>query len=157
MSRFLADRLTDQLLARLSPDTAVDRAAEAIVICTVDEHGWPHPAMLSPLEVVARDASNIRLAMHMRSRSARNMTAHGKLTLILADEQAVFYVKGDVLRLNSSLRTSPELATFNMRVDSVLEDSAADDEQSRIVSGIRVERRNVDPATSRAILEELLE
>ena len=57
MSRFLADHLTDALLAfRRSRHHRVDRA---ILIVTVDEHGWPHPAMLSSLELVARDARNV--------------------------------------------------------------------------------------------------
>src|SRR5687768_13372110 len=100
MSRFVADHLPGPLLARLSRDAAFAEANHAIVMCTVDEHGWPHPAMLSSLEVVARDARNVRLGASASSRSTRNLQANGILTLVVADERAVYYVKGDVLLLS---------------------------------------------------------
>ena len=157
MSTFIADHLPDQLLAHLSPVTSIDDDGVAIVICTVDEHGWPHPAMLSRLEVVARDARNVRLATHVASRTTRNLKANGKLSLVLADAGAVHYVKGDVLLLEPSMRVALHLAKFNLRVDSVLADNPQDYEDARIVTGITIERRTVDAAAARAILEELLE
>ncbi len=68
----------------------MERADRAVVICSVDEHGWPHPAMLSSLEIVAVDGRNMRLAIHSRSRTARNLLANGRLTVIVADEEAVY-------------------------------------------------------------------
>lgn len=156
MSRFVADHLNTELIARLSTDTAIERSDIAIVICTVDEHGWPHPAMLSTLEVVARDARNIRIATHVASRTTRNLKANGKLSLILADEQAVYYLKGDALLLAPAMRTVPHYAKFNLRVDSVLADVPTEHEDARLVSGIRVERSDLDAQMARLILEELL-
>lgn len=156
MSRFLADHLTAALLTRLSADTALDRAGVAIIMCTVDEHGWPHPAMLSSLEVVARDAHNVRLATNVASRSTRNLKVNGKLSLILADEHSVHYLKGDVILLEPSMQSAPHNAKFNMRVDSVLEDLPTEWEHARLLSGIRIERPNLDTATARATLAELL-
>lgn len=157
MSRFVADRLTDALLTLLSVDHAIANADRAIVICTIDEHGWPHPAMLTSLEIVARDARNVRVAIHARSRSARNMQANARLTLILADQRAVHYVKGDVRLMSPSMAHAPDIATFNLRVDSVLEDSPTEYEHAHIVNGIRVERSDFDPARAGAVLRELLE
>jgi pyridoxamine 5'-phosphate oxidase-like protein len=157
MSKFIADHLPGQLLAHLSPATAIQDVGVAIVICTVDEHGWPHPAMFSRLEVVARDARNVRLATHVASRTTRNLKANGKLSLVFADTDAVHYVKGDVLLLEPSMRVAPHLAKFNLRVDSVLADDPQAYEDARIVSGLTFERRGIDPAAARAILEELLE
>ena len=156
MSTFIADHLPDQLLAHLSPATAIENVSVAIVICTVDELGWPHPAMLSRLEVIARDARNVRLATHVASRTTRNLKANGKLSLVLAEAGAVHYVKGDVLLLEPSMRVAPHLAKFNLRVDSVLADNPQAYEDARIVTGITVERRGVDEVAARAILEELL-
>jgi hypothetical protein len=156
MSTFIADHLPDQLLAYLSPPTATGDASVAIVICTVDEHGWPHPAMLSRLEVVARDARNVRLATHVASRTTRNLKANGKLSLVLADADAVHYVKGDALLLEPAMRVAPHLAKFNLRVDSVLADNPQDYEDARIVTGITVERHGVDAPAARSILDELL-
>lgn len=155
MSTFAGEQLTDPLLARFSIERAAGYADRAIVICTVDEHGWPHPAMISTLEAVARDARNIRLAVHVGSRTARNLTANGRLTMVVADQELVAYIKGDVLRLAPSLTSVPDLAPFNMRVDSVLVDNPAAHEQARITSGIAVERR-IDLERARTVLNELL-
>jgi hypothetical protein len=156
MSRFIADHLPGPLLARLSRDAAFAEANHAIVMCTIDEHGWPHPAMLSSLEVVARDASNIRLGTHVSSRSTRNLKVNGILTLVVADQRAVYYVKGDVILLAASLRASPDNAKFNLRVDSVLEDTPDATERATIISGIQV-TREFEAARATAVLRELLE
>ena len=156
MSRFVADHLNPDLIAQLSADTAVARANVAIVICSIDEHGWAHPAMLSTLEVVAKDARNMRIATHVGSRTTRNLETNGKLSMILADETAVHYLKGDVLRLAPAMRTMPHYAKFNLRVDSVLQDVPTEYENARIVSGIRIERSDLDTQKARSILEELL-
>jgi Pyridoxamine 5'-phosphate oxidase len=155
MSTFIADRLPDVLIARLSIDRALDHADRAIVICSVDEHGWPHPAMLSSLELVARDARNIRLAPHSASRTARNLIANGRLTIILADEHGTFYIKGDVLLVSSAMHAAPEQAVFNLRVESVLQDNPQDYEEARLTSGIRITRTGPDDERARTVLREL--
>ena len=58
---------------------------EAIVVCTVDADGWPHPAMLSYFEVAALDPRTLRLAVYNDSRTCANMRERGAATLILAD------------------------------------------------------------------------
>ena len=156
MSRFVADQLTGPLLERLSIDRALGLADRAIVVCTIDELGWPHPAMLSSLEMVARDARNVRIATDVSSRTTRNLKTNRKLSLILADEDAVYYVKGDVLLVAATMRAAPKQAKFNLRVDSVLQDFAHEYEHARMVSGIRIERAAADEAAARAKLTELL-
>ena len=156
MSRFVADHLPAPLQSALSEDHAREDANRALVICTADETGWPHPAMLSSYEVVAIDARNVRLATHVSSRTTRNMKANGRLTLILVDAGIAYYVKGDVLLLSASMRSSPALAKFNLRVDSVLADDPQASEDARITSGITVERGLVDQAAVAAVLDELV-
>ena len=155
MSTVVSDHLTTALLDFLSTEHAIDRAARAIVICTVDEHGWPHPAMLSSLELVARDAQNIRLTTHVDSRTTRHLTRDGKVTVIVADEGGVFYIKGNALLLPATVPTAPDQVLFNMRIESVLEDNPAAHEEARVTSGIRVERGALDMARAKAILGEL--
>ena len=155
MSRFLADHLPSSLVGRLSADAAFANAQRAILLCSVDEHGWPHPAMVSSLELIALDARNIRLALHGASRSTRNLRANGRLTIVLADERGVFYLKGDVLMLAPFMAADQELATFNMRVDSVLQDDATAYEDARVTTGIDVARGAIDEARARTVLSEL--
>jgi len=155
MSRFVGDCLTESLVVRLSIEKAVAAANGAVVICTVDDQGWAHPAMLSSLEIVAIDSRNVRMAINSRSRTARNMQANGHLTLVLVAEGTAHYVKGDVRLLSPSLATAPGSSKYNLRVDSVLEDAAADYEQAHIVSGILVKRDTLDPEHAMAVLREL--
>jgi hypothetical protein len=112
--------------------------------------------MLSTLEVVARDERNIRLATQVASRTTRNLAANGKLSMILTAGPAVYYLKGDALRLAGAMRTAPHCAKFNLRVDSVLEDDPTEYEHARVVSGIQVERTDIDAQVARSILDELL-
>ena len=156
MSTFIGDALPDTLIHRLGADRALERSDRAMVICSVDEHGWPHPAMLSGLELVALDHRNIRLALYTRSRSTRNLRANGRLTVIVADEDAVYYLKGDTLALPIHA-SAPELTRFNLRVDSVLQDAAGSDEHARIVTGIRITREAMEPGAARERVAALLE
>jgi Pyridoxamine 5'-phosphate oxidase len=156
MSRFVADQLTGPLMERLSLDRALSFANRAIVICTIDEHGWPHPAMLSSLEIVARDVRNVRLATDVSSRTTRNLKTNRRLSLILADEDAVYYLKGDVLLLAETMQAAPRQAKFNLCIDSVLQDFAQEYEDARILTGIRIQRAQLDESQGRARLAELL-
>ena len=155
MSRFVADHLPPSLHSTLSADRARENANRAIVVCSIDEHGWAHPAMLSAYEVVAIDLRNIRLATHVDSRTTRNLKANGQITLILVDAGSAHYVKGDVLLVSAAMKAAPMLAMFNVRVDSVLADDPQAYEDARITSGITVERGQVDETTARAVLGEL--
>ena len=47
MSQLLGKELTEELFERLKGDDVASQAGKAIVIVTVDEKEWPHPAMLS--------------------------------------------------------------------------------------------------------------
>jgi hypothetical protein len=156
MSRFVADHLTPDLLSRMGMDSAIERADVAIVICSIDEHGWAHPAMLSTLEVVAKDARNMRIATHVTSRTTRNLRTNGRVSLIVADEHAVYYVKGSALLVAASMEVVAHYAKFNVRVDSVLQDVPADYENARLIAGLRIERANLDVPAARAVLDELL-
>lgn len=155
MSRLIGHHLSAALLGTLSVARAMDRADRAIVICSVDEQGRPHPAMLSSLEIVARDARSIRMAVHASSRTARNLAANRHLTMILADEAGVFYVKGDAALTAASMTSAPAMSMFTLQVDRVLEDSPADHERAQIVSGIRVTRAAPDADRAQALLHEL--
>ena len=125
------------------------------MLCTVDEQGWAHPAMVSSLELIAVDARNLRLALHGASRSARNLRANGRATLVLADQRGVFYIKGDVLMLSPSITADADLAMFNIRVDTILKDDAAAYEDAQVTTGITLARGATDQSRTTAILREL--
>lgn len=155
MSRLIDIQLTAPLLERLSVGRALAHANNAIIVCTIDDEGKPHPAMLSSLEVVAKDAQNLRVATHGSSRTTHNLHVRSALTLVVADSSGVFYIKGHATQVLATLISAPALTVFNVRVTGVLEDNPAAYENARLVSGIHVERGALDSERALAILSEL--
>jgi len=84
MARRRSEQLTDDLYQRLSGGDIGPHADEAIVICTVDAAGWPHPAVLSYFEVAAVDQHTLHVAVYTNSRTCANLRERGKATLIIA-------------------------------------------------------------------------
>ena len=56
MSQLLGKELTEALLNRLNGQNVEAYEGKIIPIFTLDESGWPHPALLSYYEVVPRTA-----------------------------------------------------------------------------------------------------
>jgi hypothetical protein len=150
--------LTEALFRRLSGSDIESLASLAIVVCTVDEAGWPHPAMLSYFEAAAVDRQNVRLAVYNDSRTCANMRERGKATLILVDEALVCYVRGAVVQMAPVMAAAPFNAMMNLRVDHVKFDAARPDLEpgALVTSGIRYRPRTGTALTqARAVLAEL--
>jgi hypothetical protein len=152
------ERLTDDLHRRLSGADAESLSRLAIVVCTVDPDGWPHPAMLSYFEVAAVDSDNLQLAVYNNSRTCANMRAQGTATLIVVDEGLVCSVRGRVVQVAPSMSVAPYNAVLNLRVDQVVFDEPPPDLEpgSFVTSGITYRARTgaaLDRA--RAVLAEL--
>ncbi|MBI2186903.1 MAG: pyridoxamine 5'-phosphate oxidase family protein [Acidobacteria bacterium] len=161
MSTHVGDRLPDDLFAALSGGDLTAVADCVIVVSTVDEHGFPHPALLSYFEVVAIDPRTIRLATYADSRSTRNATRGGKLTLVFVDAAFVYYVKGAIRPLAASMRSTPYNAKLEMRVEEVLRDAPdpVREPGAHIASGIRYlnPQRSAELARARDVIAELRE
>ena len=136
MSKNVGDTLPEPLLARLIPAAAEEYSDRAVVICSVDENGWPHPAMLSSRELHAIDARTIALTTYTSSRTATHLHESGRVTIVLADVDGVYYLKGTAIAAGAHR----ELASFTVRLREVLQDVPTADERARITSGIRIER-----------------
>jgi flavin reductase (DIM6/NTAB) family NADH-FMN oxidoreductase RutF len=156
--RRTTERLTDDLFQRLSGDDAEALARQAILVCTVDEDAWPHPAMLSYFEVAATDPDNLQLAVYNDSRTCANMRARGTATLVVVDEGLVCYIRGRVLQVAPAMSTAPYNAIVNLRVDQVVFDEPPPDLEpgAFVTSGITY-RPRTGPALerARAVLKEL--
>lgn len=161
MAKFVSRELPDDLYRRLSGNDLGEFADKAILICTVDTNGWPHPAMLSYFEVIAKDRRNIRLATYKESLTTNNMRRNGKLTISIIDERLAYYIKGSVEELNHELKCSPHNSKLNLRVEQVLTDQA--DEQletgANVTSGITYTNPNLaaEQFKAREVLRELLD
>jgi Pyridoxamine 5'-phosphate oxidase len=159
MSKLVGAQLPDELFRWLRE---LDENAEKIImVCTADEDGWPRPAMLSCLEVVAKDRRNIRLAPYKESNTTANMRRNGKLTMMVLDQRVAYYIKGTVEELHRDMQSSPHVSKLNMKVEQVLTDQA--DEQLEygvyVAEGPTYRDPNLPTriAEARVVLKELLD
>jgi hypothetical protein len=153
-----AELLTDDLFRRLSGEEAASYVRLAITICTVDEDGWPHPAMLSYFEVAATDRHTLQLAVYNDSRTCGNLRARGKATLIIADEGLVCYVRGRVTQTTAAMNAAVYNAKLQLRVEQVVFDEPPRDLEpgAYVTSGITyAARTGAALERARAVLAEL--
>ncbi len=137
MSQLLGKELTEELFHRLKGDAVASKSGKAIVVVTVDELGWAHPAMLSYYEVVAKDRSRIDLAISKTSTTAKNLRRTGKITLLITDSDVNYYVKGSAREVRDSMDGVPFMSLFRVAVEHLLEDQEPD---AVITGGVTFQR-----------------
>lgn len=158
MSRVVGNKLPANLFQRLAGSDLQAHAEKAIVICTVDSNGWPHPAMLSYFEVIAKDDRNIRLAVYGNTSTVNNMRRNGKLSILIIDERIAYYIKGTAEELAREMTCSPQNAKLNCRVEQVLADEANEEyEPGAYIASAILYKRRADPAEQKKLLRELVE
>lgn len=151
VSTFLGNELTPELAERLSGKQIGTKTGKAILLVTVDDKDWPHPAMLSYYEVVAKDRGRIDLAVGKTSTTARNLRQRGKITLLLTDEGMNYYVKGQALEVYESMGEVPFMSLFRVNVEQLLEDQ---EPGAAITSGITFGRD--DKSKGEEVAEKVL-
>lgn len=86
------------------------KVGTAIGVVTVNADGWPHPAQLSPGEVLLAPDGGLRLAVHPHATMAANLRRDGRIVLILATDGANHELRFQVTE--ASPLTDPPLAAF---------------------------------------------
>jgi len=137
MSKLLGQALNGELLERLSGKDIASKEGKAIVIVTVDEQGWCHPAVLSYYEIVAKNENTIDIAVGKTSTTGRNLRRAGKITLLVTDAGVNFYVKGTARERRESLENISFMSLFRVEVAQLLEDQ---EPGSPITSGMTFKR-----------------
>jgi hypothetical protein len=122
MSRLVGNRLTEALMKRLSGAEVDVHEGKIIPVFTLDEGGWPHPALLSYYEVRAKDTSTLELALWKDSSTANNLRRTGVLTLMITDESVNYYLKGNVQQVEAEMAGAPQVSRFRMTIEQLLED-----------------------------------
>jgi len=147
--------LTDDLYRRLCGQFIDEYASKVILVHTIDENDWAHPAILSYFEAAAKDRRSMRLATYKTSRTTQNIGRTGKLTLSIFDERVVYYIKGTA-EIAGEMRSARYNAKIKVNVEEVLIDQAdpALEPGAYITGGITFTNPN-PPAI--AVLRELLE
>lgn len=125
MSTDLGPRLPDSLFQFFSGATLREKMGVACVLITQGADGYPHPCILTPGEIVAGDASTLRLALYAESSASRNLRSHGLVTLCHAQDGAAYYIKGHVEPLEVDAPALRGLAVFTFRPRHVLQDAEA--------------------------------
>jgi hypothetical protein len=137
MSQILGNELTDALFRRLSGDAVDSHEGKIIPIVTLDEQGWPHPALLSYYEIIAKDPSTVEMAIWKDSSTANNLRRTEKISLMIADCGVNFYIKGAVKELEKEMAGAPQVSRFQINVTQLLEDQ---EPNAQITSGMTYTR-----------------
>jgi hypothetical protein len=147
MSKRLPPVLTDRLNRLLNGERLSEQLSKVLLLITLDEAGWPYVAMLSYLEVIAVDGSNLRIAPWSNSTTTANLRRSGKATLIVVDEELACYIQTTAQELGHELDGFSGMAKINLRIESILEDKALDYEgAARVTTGILFENPDMDAA-----------
>jgi hypothetical protein len=137
VSKLVGAELPERAYRALCGDDLSSKLGKVIPVVTIDSGGWPHPAMLSYGEIVAKDPKNIRLAVFHKGATIENMKRTGAVTLLLVDAELAYYVKGKTQVVKPSLESFPWNVALNMEVREVLEDAAGDWEpDAHLTSGM---------------------
>jgi hypothetical protein len=137
MSKILGNELTDALLRRLSGAAVASQEGKIIPVFTLDEEGWPHPALLSYYEVVAKNAATLEMAIWKDSSTANNLRRTPKISLMITDHGVNFYIKAVVQEVEKEMAGAPQVSRFRMTVQQLLEDQ---EPNAQITSGMTYTR-----------------
>ena len=159
MSRLVGSELPSDLLERLSGRNLEALAAKVVQIVTVDAQGWPHPALLSYFELVARDAAHIRCATYANSTTSGNMRRSGTVTFVIIDERIAYYVKARATELAPAMKATDWNAAFDCRIEQVLADEVNEEYEpgAYVASGVTYHnpQRANELERARAVVAEL--
>jgi hypothetical protein len=137
MSQLLGKALTPALLERLGGTQIEAHEGKIIPILTLDEEGWPHPALLSYYEIVAKDPTTLETAVWKNSSTANNLRRAGKITLMVTDQGVNYYLKGSVRELEYEMTGAAPVSRFRITLAQVIEDQEAN---AQITTGLTYKR-----------------
>ena len=137
MSQLLGKELPAPLLMRLSGGEIAAHEGKIIPIVTIDDAGWPHPALLSYYEIAAKDASTLDMALWKESSTSKNLRQSGKVTLMVSDNGVNFYLKGSVRQLHYEMPGAAPVSRFRVTLEQVIEDQ---EPNAEITTGLTYRR-----------------
>lgn len=140
MTRSRGGSLSPALVERFSQRDVARRLGSALPLVTLDAQGYPHPMVVSYLEVRAYDPGTLGLVIHARSGSARNLRERHVATLIVIEPDATVYVKMRVVDGPLDVPGDDRLGLgyFLLEVEEVIEDAPAGWEAGmKLTSGVR--------------------
>jgi hypothetical protein len=149
MSQLLGKELTPALLERLGGAQVEAHEGKIIPICTIDEAGWAHPALLSYYELVAKDAATLDTAVWKDSSTAKNLRRAGKITILVSDHRVNYYLKGEVRELEYQMTNAAQVSRFRITLEEVIEDQEANAEITTGLTYKRMSKRDPNDFSSK--------
>jgi hypothetical protein len=134
MSTNLGPNLPDTLVSLLSGADLRSKVGMACVLVTQGADSYPHPAIVTPGELVAADPSTLRIALYQESSASRNLRERHVGTLCLAHDGAGYYIKADAEPFEAGASALDGLAVFTLTPRHVLKDA---EEGAEVTSGFR--------------------
>lgn len=139
MSRLIGNAITKELVERLSGNRVTAFEGRIIPIFTLDEKGWPHPALLSYYEIVAHNVTTLDVALWKDSSTAKNLRTSARITIMITDWDINYYLKGTARELQYEMTGAPQVSRFRVTVEEVLEDQ---EPNAQITSGLTYARQS---------------
>lgn len=149
MSQLLGKELTPALLERLGGGQIETHEGKILPICTIDEAGWAHPALLSYYELVAKDAATLDTAVWKDSSTAKNLRRAGKVTIFVTDHRVNYYLKGSARELEYQMTGAAQVSRFRITLEEVIEDQEANAEITTGFTYKRMSQRDPDDFASK--------
>jgi len=106
-----------------------------VVVHSIDEQGFPHPALLSEFEVLALAPGRLLLAAGHSSTTAANIRHRQRVTLSAIEPEGVYYIKA---LLRGEKVSQGHSGFLELEVAAVLLDEAREEETgTRLLTGLR--------------------
>ena len=136
MTRSVGSTLPEPLYRLLDGAAVTDQAGAnpTFLLVTTGAGGWPHIAMLSVGEILARGPDELRVALWLHSTTTRTLERARQALLAVVASPDAYYVRLSAARLaDLDLGAQGRLACFALRVEDVLQDAA---DYAALTSGI---------------------
>lgn len=143
----ILDELGDDLFLLLDGQNLEAKQEEAMMLLTTGEDGWPHVAMISVGEIVARSRTNLRIGLWPGTTTSENIRRTGKATLVLFYRGRAHYVRLELEPLEiKSLNRKYPIDCYSASVVSHKEDRA---KYADIISGVKIQLKDPEQVVAR--------
>lgn len=120
MAQSMGSVLPEVLMQKLEGGALYRAGDLGLPVVTLDEQGWPHVAMAAGAAAVRPDEVWVALGGH--SGSLRNAERDGRITLLIAGPETLYYVKGRAAVGSRQMQTIPGEAALRVTVTEVYSD-----------------------------------
>jgi hypothetical protein len=147
MTRSIGQFLPFALVELLDGNELELKAGRAFQCLTGTDDGWPYVAMVSVGELLAVDASALRLAIWSNSSTVRNLDLDERCALALVHEGVSYVIRCEASIAGSlEQHDGPPLSIFVLSIVDVLEDVAP---YATLTSGVTYELHEPEAVIAR--------